>query len=279
MPRTGRRTAALVMAGGLIAAAAVAGGVLAAAAATANTGRASVSISIAATSPHYPGAVHGKVYGYALTVYKLRSGSLDTAIISGRITDPAPSDLVRLLAEPFGARTFRPTGAIRRLSGKAAAYRFYVVPSAATRYEVQVGTVTSTRVTVYVTESGAVFSQAKSCSSTGCTYTNKMREQVPVNAYSTESGKRWYLYQAVGYPKLPKFFTLSASARATRLRRVSAGEFEIIFTWHVKVSAKHETRWLTTFCTKDTESRDGLGLPGQHSCGVKTIPVSAIYLG
>jgi hypothetical protein len=279
MPRTGRRTAAFVVAGGLIGAAAVAGGVLAAAAATANTGRTPVSISIAATSPHYPGAVHGKVYGYALTVYKLRSGSLDTAIISGKVTGLALPDLVRLLAEPFGARTFRLTGAIRRLSGTPASYRFYVVPSVATRYEVQVGTVTSARVTVYVTESGFVFSQAKSCSSHGCTYTNKMREQVPVSAYSTETGKHWYLYQAVGYPALPRFFSLSESATAARLRRVSAGEFEIIFTWHVKVSAKHQTRWLTTFCTKDTELLDGLGLPGQHSCGVRIIPVSAIYLG
>jgi hypothetical protein len=278
MPRIGRRTAALVMAGGLIAAAAVGGGVLAATA-TANAGQAPMSISIDATSPHYPGAVHGKVYGYAVTVYKLRSASMDTAVISGKVTDIGPPDLVRLLAEPFGAHSFRPTGAIRRLSGRQASYTFYVAPAVATRYEAQAGTVTSAKVTVYVTEAAIVFSQAKDCSETGCTYTNRMREQVPVNAYATETRKHWYLYQAVGYPTLPKFFTLSTSARAIRLRRVSASEFEIIFSWHVKVSAKHQTRWLTTFCTKDTESRDGLGLPGQHSCGVKTIPVSAIYLG
>lgn len=267
------------MAGGLLAAAAVAGGVLAAAAATASAGQAPARISIAAASPHYPGAVRGEVYGYALTVYKLRSGHLNTAVISGKITGIEPGDVAKLLRESFGGHAFRPTGAIRELPGTSASYSFQVVPSVATRYEVQVGTATSAPVIVYVTEAGIVSRQVKSCSSTGCTYSYLVREQVPGSAYATESGKHWYLYQALGYPALPKFFMLSSTARATSLHRVTGSEFEITLSWRLNVSAKHETRWLTTFCTKDTESRDGLGLPGPHSCGVQRVPVSASYLG
>jgi hypothetical protein len=33
------------------------------------------------------------------------------------------------------------------------------------------------------------------------------------------------------------------------------------------------------FCTKDTESKDGLGLPGSHGCGASRVPASQSYLG
>ena len=36
--------------------------------------------------------------------------------------------------------------------------------------------------------------------------------------------------------------------------------------------------WRFAACTADTETRDGLGLPGHHQCGASTVP-PASYLG
>lgn len=37
--------------------------------------------------------------------------------------------------------------------------------------------------------------------------------------------------------------------------------------------------WNWNTCSKDTEAEDGIGLPGNHGCGSKSVPASAVYLG
>ena len=113
--------------------------------------------TIAAASPHTPGAVNGKVDGYPLVYYRVTYRQESTATISGDFTGAADGDVVTLLAEPFGANAFAPTGTPITLSSPVATtpYSFAVQPSVATKYEVQVSTsgtidVTSTAVTVYV---------------------------------------------------------------------------------------------------------------------------------
>jgi len=37
--------------------------------------------------------------------------------------------------------------------------------------------------------------------------------------------------------------------------------------------------WNWTSCNQDTEAQDGMGLPGRHGCGARSVDVSASYLG
>ena len=92
------------------------------------------------------------------------------------MTGAADGDVVTLLAEPFGAKAFAPTGTPITLSSPAAMtpYSFAVQPSLATKYEVQVTTsgqvdATSSAATVYVTYAVAYGKNHTKCTRTICT--------------------------------------------------------------------------------------------------------------
>lgn len=277
MSRIWRWIAPAAVAGGLVAAS---GAVPAEAASTATYG-----VTISATSPHYPGATKGKVDGYALVAYKTTYHNFDAAVVSGDVTGAASGDVVSLLDEPFGAKTFKPTGAQQTLTGTSPeSYSFTVKPTVATRYEVEVTTgstldATSVTQTVYVTEGTGAAHARKTCRATRCVYSYDVYVTLPASAYKTESAKPFYLYQAVTYTRaLPKYYYRTKTARASKAKRVHAGEYEIALTFYIPL--RHgEASWYTNFCTKDTESRDGLGLPGRHGCGDKRVPLTVIYLG
>jgi hypothetical protein len=276
MSRIWRLAAPVAVAGGLIAA-----GVAPAAQAASS---ATPTISITATSPHYPGAVHGKVDGFAVAIYKTSFKHFNTALISGTVTGALANDTATLLAEPFGAKTFTPAAPPVTLTGAASEpVSFNVVPSLATRYKVQVMTgttvtATSAAQTVYVTEGLNATHFRQKCTRTVCTFTYRLFELMPRSAYNTEVKKHLYLYERVGRPTLPRFFSLTTSAKASMARKINAGEFERNLTFFIKLG-RGTTRWNTSQCTKDTESRDGIGLPGHHGCGAKRFSAKAIYLG
>src|SRR5262245_2012721 len=126
MSRIWRWITPVAVAGGL------AVGVPAIPAATAST--AAVSISINATSPHYPGLKakdHGKVDGHAIVIYKATKKHRNTGVVSGVVTTTsAATDTATLLAEPFGAKTYHKvaTQALTSVSG-GGSYSFNVTPS------------------------------------------------------------------------------------------------------------------------------------------------------
>ena len=95
--------------------------------------------------------------------------------------------------------------------------------------------------------------------------------------YKTESRKKIYLYLAVGYPNLPGRWTLDKGATASKVKKINSGEFEVRLSFYIRVHGF--TRWLPTSCTKDTESKDGMGLPGHHGCGNKHISIKTKYIG
>ena len=276
MSRIWRLAAPVAVAGGLIAA-----GIAPAAQASPAT----YGVTISATSPHYPGASHGKVLGYALVVYKGGKGT-NTAVISGTVTGAAPSDTATLLAEPFGAKSFTKAAPPLTLSGAASqSYSFNVKPSLATHYEVQVATgttvhITSVQQTVYVTESGNVTKPHQKCNRAGtsCTFTSKFFEVLPRSGYNTEAKKHLYVYALVIYRTLPKFLNLVPSATASKARKINAGEFERSITFHLTFRNRN---WhlLPLTCSKDSETRDGLGLPGSHGCGAKRLSIKIVYAG
>jgi hypothetical protein len=271
MPRIWRMVAPVAVAGGLLAAGAIP---------AASASPAAYTISITAHSSL------SKVSGHTLVVY--RGAGYNTATISGTVDGAVTGDVATLWARPFGASGFTATTDTVALSPDTetptvASYSFVVGPARASAYEVQVTTgttvdVTSGTQTVYVTAGGKLTDSHKKCTSSTCTSSFKVWEYVPAAALKTESKKHFYLYLAVGYPKLPKNFTLSKTATASKVKKINSGEFELLLTFHITLH-HGAASWESTFCTKDTESKDGMGLPGSHGCGDKYVSMKAKYVG
>ena len=279
MSRVGRWIAPIAVAGGLIASGAVPAAVASPAATT---------ITINATSPNYPhlpAKDHGKVDGFAIVVYK--HGAAGRAVISGMVTTMASNDTATLMAKPFGKRTYTAVGspvALSPVSG-AASYSFSVTPSLATRYFVQLaGTDTgrSGTVPVYVTTNGSAPKKYVhfKCNRavTRCVLSVRIFTTLPASAFKTESRKHVYLYLALGDPRPPKNYTLSTASHASKAKRVNSGKYWETLTWIIPVRNARST-FIPNACTKDTELKDGMGLPGHHGCGAKHFPRSAIYVG
>jgi hypothetical protein len=267
MSKFWRVIAPVVAAGGLVAAGAIP-------AASASTAAYSVTIGAHSSFP--------KVSGHTLVVYKAKG--FRAATISGSVAGAVPGDVATLWSEPFGAKAFTATTSTATVTTDPQPYSFSVTPSLATAYEVQVTTgttvdVISSPVTVYVTEGGRLTGAHKHCTSTTCTFSYNAWENVPAGlAYKTETHKKFYLYLAVGYPKLPSRFTLDKGAKASKVKKISSTEFKVTFTWYITLH-HGGANWNTTFCTKDTESKDGMGLPGSHGCGNKHLSTKVIYIG
>jgi hypothetical protein len=265
MSKFWRVLAPVVAAGGLIAAGAIP-------AASASPTAYAITIGSKSALPH--------ISGHTLVVFA--TAGLRAATVSGTVTGGTTSDVATLWSKPFGASKFAATTSTVTLT--TGSYSFSVRPSRATAYEVQVTSgatvdINSTPVTVYVTEGGRTGGKRQSCSSTRCTFSYRSTEILPAAAYQTEAHKKFYLYLAVGYPTLPGKFTLDTSAKASGPTRINSGSFRLTFTWYVTL--RHgSAHWLTLACSKDTEGRDGMGLPGRHGCGDTTISRKGlVYVG
>jgi hypothetical protein len=277
MSRIWRWITPVAVAGGLIA------GVPAIPAATASTAATSI-ISINATSPHYPGLRakdHGLVDGFAIVIYHDTKNSANTGTVSGKVTTAAMNDTAALLAKPFGAPNFtQVAGQSLTPSGGTATYSFNVKPSLATQYKVQVtGTDSAVSVvkTVYVTEGGGITGGSAHCTHTSCRFSLRLSVQLPSSALRHEIGKHWYEYLAVGFPRLPKEASLSKAATVSKAKKIKGG-YERTFTYSFRLR-RGTPNPDPIECVKDTESTDGLGLPGHHGCGAKRVSSNPIYLG
>jgi hypothetical protein len=267
-----------------VVAAAMAGGLVSAAAGPAQAAghaAASYTITIRATS--------GYTVGHdVLVVY--RDITYGVARIKGQISGAVNGDVATLYAKRFGATSFRPVGTRRTLTGVSPeSYSFPIRPVAATQYQVVVTTGTkvdamSAVKVVYVTTGGFSTPSRKSCSRRSCTYSWRSYILVPASAYRTEVRKHWYLYLGVrrsrsGEPPPPKYIYLTGAGRSSRPRKVGHGEYEITFTFHIALHHK-SANWNANACTRDTETRDGIGLPGHHRCVNRRLRVGSFnYLG
>jgi hypothetical protein len=270
MSRVWRRVAPIVAAGGLIAAS---GAIPAEAASAVGYG-----ITIAAKVKHAP------ITNDKFVLYKGTHG-YGSATIHGQISGATAGDIVTLQAKPFGAAHFAPVGTATLTTGSQP-YSFTVKPIVATAYEAQVTTgthvdATSATQTVYVLLTARYTSSPPTCSPTKCTVSLKAYVNVPASAYKTESAKHTYLYVAIGHPQLPKVLTLTTNGKVSRARKIKASEFELSLTWYIKSRNGGLPQFAINFCEKDTESRDGMSLPGHHGCGDRTVSVKQanIYLG
>jgi hypothetical protein len=237
------------------------------------------AVTIAARSLFKP--VTGDVF------VEFLAGKFANAQIHGTITGGAGA-VATLLAQPFGGPQV-PVGSVR-LTRSPESYAFTVTPALATRYQVQLrastSTVTSASSTVYVT-SLQTASGTTRCPQTRtrpfCHQHIRVTEAVPASALADEMAKHWYFYFAVNLsqtrtPPPPRFAPLDARVRISRAVAGGARRFTRTLSWSFWTGVNgYSFVWVT--CSKDTETADGLGLPGHHACGVRVIDTSAEYIG
>jgi len=217
-----------------------------------------------------------------------------TATVSGSVTG-IPADLstvvVTLLAKPFGARAFTSTRKQAILTPAAdgsAPYSFAVRPDLATSYQVAVSQTgagtpieTSAPRTVYVIPD--VTATAAKCSRPACTGHVVVTARFPPAAFKTESLKRLWLYgglrqSATSTPAGPDELRLEGWAKtAVPDPGLHTMRYNVPFLFNVGPVDGYQ--WKINYCTQDTETADGVGLPGFHGCGRQAVTAAAPYLG
>jgi hypothetical protein len=288
MSRLARWIAPAALAGGLVA------GLIAIPAAQASTSRGSALAQPAqapvvtiSTKSALPVVTHD-----VFVLYKAKGA--DTVTVSGTVSESTAGQVAALYAQPFpyskpaapvaGQSLTLPT------SSTPTAYAFTAQPMIATKYTVEVlpSSTVSTPVvaqsatkTVYVAtyQTGS----PNQCGRPVCHVTLHIYTHLPKSAYSTESRKKWYFYFAVKLsrthePSAPNWLNLLQRAKISKAKRINSTEFERTITWSFRIN-NDGFHYAFNFCSKDTESKDGINLPGSHSCGAKRVRRTAVYLG
>jgi hypothetical protein len=218
------------------------------------------------------------------------------AQLYGEIKDAARGYVARLYAQPF-PYTAKPAvvaSAVLHSKHKKAAYLFQVTPSVATRYYVSVfqnrtgrrSLATSPAATVYVVPSVS-YGPPHPCTRPTCHQSFTLNVLVPAQAIATELSKPWYTYFALNLsksaarpPAAPTVLQLGAGApHVSAPRQVSGNEFVVTVTFSFPIGKKSGYSWQWTACAQGSVDADGVGLPGPHGCGGKTVPVAHSYLG
>jgi hypothetical protein len=217
----------------------------------------------------------------------------DSANVSGSVTGIPPgltSVTVTLLAKPFGATAFASTGvpATLRAAGGTAAYTFPVRPTVATSYEVAVSQAagsatlrTSGPQTVYVIPDVTV--TGLTCARPSCSGQLVITAQFPPSAFARESAKKLNVYQGLREspdrtPAEPDQLSL-AGPPAHVVTDATKSTVQYTVRYGFNVGRAEGYQWKINYCTQDTESADGMGLPGDHFCGDKKISTDDPYLG
>jgi len=263
-----------------------AAGVLALGASLAVAGQAQAAaptISIAA-SAKLPLVTHDTVVLY-------QAGAFASAKVHGTIAGAGAGEVARLYAQPFPYKKAATAVAGITLKASKASYSFTVAPSLATHYRVKLfasktataPVAVSSLQNVYV-DLANVATGIKTCGRPTCNETITLTTKVASSALSTELAKQVHAYfglslSKTGTPKAPTILTLNGGkARASKSTRLSATSFKstVKFTFTV---GNDGFIWLWNECSKDAVTKDGIGLPGTHSCGASKISASTLYLG
>jgi len=246
------------------------------------------TISISAKSALKP------VTGNVFVVFK--AGKFANAHIKGSVTGATSGQVLQLFAQQFPfKKAAAKLGSPVTLSAASMPYSFPVTPTLATRYHVELFTDSSetTRVAksagqiVYVASAGR-FSGFRSCNRRGqrpvCHQRIHVTVTVPPSTVRTERPKAWHLYfglklRRIGIPSRPKTLKLNGgNARVVSKKKLNSQQYAITFTLSFRVG-NDGYFFVFNACQKDTESTDGLNLPGHHSCGNRFISSRLPYLG
>jgi hypothetical protein len=218
-------------------------------------------------------------------------GGASTGEISGKVTGAASGNVLRLLAQPFPFKKAAVRVQEQTVGAGTSKYAFLVKPQIATRYAVELFSdsaatsklAASGSKSIFITEGGSA-STPKKCGRPVCTEVFHLKVVLPSSAIGRESHKHWFVYLGLHLsagsklPSAPKTLTLDRKAIVAKPKRVSADTYRTAFKVSFRVgNDSYHLLWAP--CTKDTESTDGVGLPGHHSCGNKKISSKINYLG
>jgi hypothetical protein len=223
-----------------------------------------------------------------------KDGAFATAKIHGKITGAKAGEVAVLYGQEFPYKHPAVRVGAVTLKSTAPVYSFTVIPVLATRYAVRLfasGTskaplATSAVQNVYVGTGGFVTGGTANCARPLCFQNLHVFTVLPSSALSTEMGKHFYTYfglnlSTTGEPPPPKFANLGGgNPVVSAAKRINAGEYEVNVSFSFTIG-NDGWFWVWDGCVRDTESRDGLGLPGHHGCGTLTrIPTNVFtYLG
>ena len=223
-------------------------------------GRSITTISIAVTTGNQPvGSLVYATYGSPATV-------------AGAVEGAQAGTAVALQANTFPFTSgFSTVG--QTTTGSGGAYTFSPKPSLATEYRVELAsdpTSVSAAATVYVTSRGV--SVNPPCVSHGpfCTLHIGANYTYPPAVATQEGAKPQYVYLGVRYGTSAVHaskITLRLTARQQRSGSLFRVRVAISFP---TPGSPYHYNWV--ICAKDTEAADGLGLPGHHHCGDRSIP-------
>jgi hypothetical protein len=230
------------------------------------------------------------VQGDVLVVFA--GGKYDAATVSGTITGAAAGDVVKLFAQPFPYR--QPPVAARgsiTLTQASGQYSFTVRPGIATRYQAEVfasatatSPVASSPVRMIYITSGGRLGRKHGCGS-GPVCRPQYRFYVYLSPAQVKDyvSRHWFVYVGVKrapkrVPGLPYWLHLDRHATVSQPKRITIRQYErtVGFTFRADRDA---ARWEILACAQDSEAKDGIGLPGRHSCGAQRVPRTIGYLG
>jgi hypothetical protein len=246
--------------------------------------------------PAFPIAARSALPPVSGDVWVMYQGTADAqARLYGEVKDPARGYVARLYAQPFPytARPALVASVVLHPKGKHARYAFRVTPELATRYHVSVfpgrksadSLASSPTATVYVAPSVSR-SSAQACHRPTCHESLTLNVFVPPAAIATELTEPWYTYfglslsKSPAKPPAPSVLLLGEGGpHASAPHAVSSDEFVVSVTFSFGLGKKGGYTWLWDACVPGSVAADGLGLPGSHGCGAKSIPVAHSYLG
>jgi hypothetical protein len=224
-------------------------------------GRGTTTISIAVTTSNQPlGGLTYTAYGSPATV----TGTVDGA-------QPGTAVLLQVNTFPFTGN-WATAGEAATAGGGA--YTFSAKPSLATQYRVALAsdpTSMSATATVYVTPRETAINPPCTRHVSFCTLHLGAELFYPPTTAAREGAKLQYAYLGVGYGS-PSGHAARITLRETaHQQRVGPDHFRVrVAMSFATPGAAYHYNWV--ICARDTETADGLGLPGHHHCGDRTIP-------
>ena len=222
-------------------------------------------------------------------------GGAGQAQVYGEVKGARRGYVARLYAQPFPftAKPAAVASVTLHPAHKLAPYAFKVTPVLATRYYVSVFASRKSKRLLGSSSTAAVYvattmthTTARACSRPTCHETFTLKVRVPPSTLGTELAKRWYTYfgltlsKSATLPKGPAVLQLGAgSPKISAPRRISADEYAVTVAFSFPIGKKGANTWFWAACAPDSETADGIGLPGAHGCGAKAIPAVHSYLG
>lgn len=202
-----------------------------------------------------------------------------TATISGNTGDGLAGEAVELQASAFPFTSgFATLGQTQ--TGSGGSYSFTAKPTVATRYRVALvsaPTSPSSTITVYVGLSWSGHTRGRcAAGASSCSLSFSGKVVYPAAVAKSEGAKIAYYYFAVRYG------SQTTPPSAVRLVKTGAQShvghrYEMGFSVTFATVKAYRYEW--EICTKDTEAQDGIGLPGHHHCGDRSISDAALQEG